>query len=62
MWNFFQRSYISENGEMTFIPKDWVMNNELKENIAVRCLASVCSSLEITVNESSKEILTVNCN
>lgn len=62
MWEFFQRSHIRENGEMTFIPKNWVMNNDLKENLAIRSLANVCSSIRITIVVNSKEILSVNCN
>ncbi|WP_031463674.1 hypothetical protein [Paenibacillus polymyxa] len=56
LWTFLNNTFIREAGELILLPHQWYLGEAFKDYLAVRCFASVCKSMRVTVNPNDKAI------
>jgi hypothetical protein len=62
MWNFFEQSFVQNNGALMLFQNQWEFNDSFKNWVTVRAFSSVCNSMKITVNKESNLISSVFIN
>lgn len=60
IWEFISSTYINARGEYTFLPQNWIFNDNFKDLISIKAFASFCSSMYVTVDCRTNLILAVS--
>ncbi|MFK4438616.1 hypothetical protein ABH897_003377 [Paenibacillus sp. RC73] len=60
LWTFLNNTFIREAGELVLLPHQWYLGEAFKDYLAVRCFASVCKSMRVSVNPVDKAIMYIS--
>lgn len=60
LWTFLNKTFIREAGELILLPHQWYLGEAFKDYFAVRCFASVCKSMRVSIDPSDKAIMYIS--